>query len=74
MRKFVRIKTNMQINERVKKKEKSSLFTYFLLVSIRIVLVFLPQYGYIHPDEFFQSSEIVAGENRIFLFNSQQIS
>lgn len=40
-----------------------SLITYFCLVVIRIVLVFIPQYGYIHPDEFFQTAEIVSGEN-----------
>ena len=31
------------------------------LVCLRLALVFLPQSGYIHPDEFFQSPEIVAG-------------
>lgn len=45
-----------------KKKESSSLYAYYLFVLIRVVFVFLPQYGYIHPDEFFQSSEVVAGE------------
>lgn len=38
-----------------------SLVTYFFLVVIRIGLVFLPQNGYIHPDEFFQSTEIING-------------
>eukprot|EP00122_Pirum_gemmata_P003697 Pgem_evm1s3347 len=32
------------------------------LYVIRIFLVFLPQTGYIHPDEFFQSSELMAGK------------
>lgn len=41
--------------------------TYFILVAIRIFLVFIPQLGYIHPDEFFQSVEIVVGE---FSFNA----
>lgn len=54
----------MKVSERTKKKEKSRLLTYWLLVVIRIVLVFLPQHGYIHPDEFFQSTEVVAGEFR----------
>jgi hypothetical protein len=31
------------------------------------VLVFVPQYGYIHPDEFFQTSEIVSGEFLVFV-------
>ncbi|CRK94987.1 CLUMA_CG008475, isoform B [Clunio marinus] len=39
-----------------------SLLTYYALVVIRIVLVFIPQYGYIHPDEFFQTSEVISGE------------
>lgn len=29
---------------------------------LRIALVFVPQTGYIHPDEFFQSTEVVAGD------------
>ncbi|XP_062611081.1 GPI mannosyltransferase 4-like [Saccostrea cucullata] len=32
------------------------------LVLLRFSLVFLPQQGYIHPDEFFQSTEVVAGD------------
>lgn len=45
-----------------KKIKNFSLFTYSFLVVIRVVLVFIPQYGYIHPDEFFQTSELIAGE------------
>lgn len=51
----------MKVNK-YKKIKNLSLFTYYVLVVIRIVLIFIPQYGYIHPDEFFQSSEIVSGE------------
>lgn len=36
--------------------------TYYVLVFVRICLVFVPQSGYIHPDEFFQSVEVVAGK------------
>ncbi|XP_070507588.1 GPI mannosyltransferase 4 [Chironomus tepperi] len=56
--------------------EGFSLFTYFFFIIIRIVLVFVPQYGYIHPDEFFQSSEVISGEvfelehTRTWEFNS----
>ncbi|XP_061171181.1 GPI mannosyltransferase 4-like [Saccostrea echinata] len=32
------------------------------LVLLRFCLVFLPQQGYIHPDEFFQNTEVVAGD------------
>lgn len=34
---------------------------YVVLVILRVCLVFLPQTGYIHPDEFFQSVEIATG-------------
>lgn len=37
---------------------------YYLLAALRVVLALLPQPGYIHPDEFFQTIEILAG--RIF--------
>ncbi|CAN7946949.1 unnamed protein product [Ixodes hexagonus] len=33
-----------------------------ILSLARILLVFVPQTGYIHPDEFFQSTEVVAGD------------
>lgn len=49
------------------KKIKNELITYFVLVVIRVLFVFIPQNGYIHPDEFFQSAEIISGEfSRIF--------
>lgn len=35
---------------------------YWALASLRILLVFVPQTGYIHPDEFFQSTEVFAGK------------
>ena len=37
-------------------------WSYFLLCFVRIVLTLLPQTGYIHPDEYFQSTEILAGK------------
>lgn len=39
-------------------------FTYFLFIVIRIVLVFIPQCGYIHPDEFFQTTEVINGKEK----------
>jgi hypothetical protein len=36
---------------------------YTVLVILRFVLVFIPQFGYIHPDEFFQTTEVVAGKS-----------
>lgn len=35
---------------------------YLLTILIRIVLVFMPQTGYIHPDEYFQTVEPMAGK------------
>ncbi|XP_076323742.1 phosphatidylinositol glycan anchor biosynthesis class Z [Tachypleus tridentatus] len=32
-----------------------------VLILVRLLLVILPQTGYLHPDEFFQSTEIMAG-------------
>lgn len=37
-------------------------FSYWVLVFLRFVLTILPQHGYIHPDEFFQNVEIIAGK------------
>lgn len=36
-----------------------TMYKYF--IAARILLVFLPFMGYIHPDEFFQSVEVIAG-------------
>ncbi|XP_052888515.1 GPI mannosyltransferase 4 [Anopheles moucheti] len=44
------------------KPKDPSLVSYFILSFLRIVLVFVPQLGYIHPDEFFQSVEVAAGD------------
>lgn len=41
-------------------------FTYLALALLRILVMF-PQTGYIHPDEYFQSIEIVTGKNLISL-------
>ncbi|KAJ8308359.1 hypothetical protein KUTeg_013233 [Tegillarca granosa] len=35
---------------------------YCLLVTVRLISVMIPQSGYIHPDEFFQTTEIIAGD------------
>ncbi|KAI8503913.1 hypothetical protein Bbelb_179810 [Branchiostoma belcheri] len=34
---------------------------WLVLSLLRVAWVLLPQSGYIHPDEFFQSSEVMAG-------------
>lgn len=52
LRKYIRL---IQRNDK-------NIRTYFVLVIVRVLLVFIPQFGYIHPDEFFQSMEVMAGE------------
>ncbi|KAJ9592184.1 hypothetical protein L9F63_001300, partial [Diploptera punctata] len=53
-----------------------SLVPYWFLVALRIIITLLPQNGYIHPDEHFQSLEVVAGDvfdieaNRPWEFNT----
>ncbi|ALC41889.1 CG3419 [Drosophila busckii] len=39
------------------------LSTYFCFAALRLVLVFVPQTGYVHPDEFFQSVEVMTGDH-----------
>ncbi|XP_063548166.1 GPI mannosyltransferase 4 [Cydia strobilella] len=36
--------------------------TYWILVFIRFALTVAPQLGYLHPDEFFQNVEVMAGD------------
>lgn len=47
-----------------RKVKNFSLLTYYVLVAARIVFVFLPQNGFIHPDEFFQTVEVISGRLR----------
>ncbi|XP_003485757.1 GPI mannosyltransferase 4 isoform X1 [Bombus impatiens] len=55
-------------------KRKMSL--YWILVILRIILTLIPQTGYIHPDEYFQSIEVISGDyfdidvNKPWEFNS----
>lgn len=42
-------------------QQDKHLRTYYVLAVLRVCLVFVPQFGYIHPDEFFQSFEVMAG-------------
>lgn len=37
-------------------------YTYLFFAVLRVVLVFIPQKGYVHPDEFFQSVEVMTGK------------
>lgn len=39
---------------------KRKIGLYWVLVALRIILTFIPQTGYIHPDEYFQSIEVVS--------------
>ncbi|XP_066249943.1 GPI mannosyltransferase 4 [Euwallacea similis] len=49
---------------RRRKSQHSSNIIYYCLGALRVLLVLVPQNGYIHPDEYFQSVEVLAG--RIF--------
>lgn len=44
------------------KSKNPGLGVYWVLACLRIVLTLIPQTGYIHPDEYFQTVEIVAGD------------
>lgn len=63
------------INNVWRKKQRSSAdenwSTYLFFAVLRMVLVFIPQLGYVHPDEHFQSVEIINGtklnSNNMFL-------
>ncbi|XP_012278705.1 GPI mannosyltransferase 4 [Orussus abietinus] len=44
------------------KQIKSDMILYWVLAGLRFFLTLLPQRGYIHPDEYFQSIEVVAGD------------
>ncbi|XP_026479846.1 GPI mannosyltransferase 4-like [Ctenocephalides felis] len=46
----------------VKKYLRTEYDRYFLLALVRVILVFLPQTGYVHKDEFFDSFEDAAGD------------
>lgn len=53
----------MKLKLKISKKfQNREIYVYIALIVIRILFVFLPQYGYIHPDEFFQSTEVVSGK------------
>lgn len=49
---------------------------YWIFVLLRIILVIIPQPGYIHPDEYFQTVEVITGDifgtrtERTWEFNS----
>ena len=42
---------------------KRKLGLYWFLASLRIILTLIPQTGYIHPDEYFQSIEVISGDH-----------
>ncbi|KAK9306616.1 hypothetical protein QLX08_002801 [Tetragonisca angustula] len=55
---------------------KRKMNLYWALVFLRIILTLIPQTGYIHPDEYFQSIEVISGDhfdidiNKPWEFNS----
>lgn len=46
---------------------KRKMGLYWILVVVRIILTFIPQTGYIHPDEYFQSIEVISGRWKIII-------
>lgn len=40
---------------------------YWILAILRVALTLIPQTGYIHPDEFFQSIEVISGMTTNFV-------
>lgn len=46
-----------------------SLVPYVVLAVLRVVLTVIPQTGYIQPDEYFQSIEIVNGKKVLHYLN-----
>lgn len=55
-------RTRFKTYVRAVKDRDRDFVSYIFTVIVRIVLVFLPQTGYIHPDEFFQTVEPMAGK------------
>lgn len=41
---------------------KRKIKLYWILAALRILLTLVPQNGYIHPDEYFQSIEVISGD------------
>lgn len=47
---------------------QKEIIPYWIFGALRVVLTILPQTGYIHPDEYFQSIEVIAGESGTLFF------
>lgn len=44
---------------------------YWFLAALRIILTLIPQTGYIHPDEYFQSIEVISGELKLIIIQKK---
>lgn len=49
-------------HQRIERCKQATRYLPMLLGLMRVLICFWPQIGYLHPDEFFQSSDIVAGK------------
>lgn len=70
------MKLAININQLWSKKRTNNdenLCTYLFFAVLRIVLVFIPQLGYVHPDEFFQTVEVINGKFFVKIFDSKSI-
>ncbi|XP_023302292.2 GPI mannosyltransferase 4 [Lucilia cuprina] len=60
----MKLATNInQLWFRKRTNSDENLCTYLFFAVLRIVLVFIPQLGYVHPDEFFQTVEVINGDH-----------
>jgi GPI mannosyltransferase 4 len=51
----------IQLYKRILKNREGEVVCYLIFGILRCLLIFVPQFGYIHPDEFFQSVEVMSG-------------
>ena len=59
----MKLATNInQLWSKKRTNNDENLCTYLFFAVLRIVLVFIPQNGYVHPDEFFQTVEVMNGK------------
>ncbi|KAM7343274.1 phosphatidylinositol glycan anchor biosynthesis class Z [Cochliomyia hominivorax] len=60
----MKLATNInQLWSKKRTNNDENLCTYLFFAVLRVVLVFIPQLGYVHPDEFFQTVEVINGDH-----------
>lgn len=56
--------------QKISYTKNSNLFSYYFLCVLRFAIALVPQIGYIHPDEFFQTVEVVGGMYTSVVFDN----